>query len=84
MSNLKTIARCAPSTWMTGFKKAMKSAGYMVESTPDTVVVKNGDDVVARGLKMGRMGWMVRASEDVVRPHSSSTSDHTCDHIIVW
>lgn len=82
-NNFKTIARCAPSTWMTGFKKGMKKAGYSVESSGDTVVVRDCGEVVARGLKMGRMGWMVRANPDVVQPDPNATTSPTCETTIV-
>ena len=66
-NNFVTLARFAPTTWMTSFKKEMKANGYTVESAGDIVNVLNGDEVVARGLKMGKMGWMVRANPDAVK-----------------
>lgn len=81
--NFKTVARFAPGTWMTGFKKGMKKAGYTVESAGDIVVVRDCGEVVARGLKMGRMGWMVRANPDVVRPDPNATNSPNCATTLV-
>lgn len=74
-SNFKTLARFAPTEWMTGFKKSMKNAGYDVvsDSKAGTVLVYDTGIVVARGLKMGRMGWMVRANPDVVKADPDAT-----------
>ena len=67
-AHFTTLARFAPGTWMTTFKKAMKKAGYVVEASGDTCLVKTDDgEVVARGLKMGRMGWMVRSNPAAVK-----------------
>lgn len=82
-AHFKTVARFAPNTWMTGFKKSMKKAGYSVEADGDTVIVRDCGEVVARGLKMGRMGWMVRANPDVVQPAPDATNSPTCESTIV-
>jgi hypothetical protein len=81
-SHFKTLARFAPTTWMTAFKKSMKQAGYNVEATADTVVVRDNGEVVARGLKMGRMGWMVRANPDVVKPAPDAVDGPTLEAVI--
>lgn len=78
-NHFQTIARFAPTTWMTGFKKAMKKGGYNVVTDGDTVVVSIGDEVVARGLRMGRMGWMVRANPEAVQPAPDAVSSPTCE-----
>ena len=68
-SNFKTIARCAPATYATQFCKAMRSNGYEVirDNTAKTIVCKLDGVVVARGMQMGAMGWVIRANPEVVR-----------------
>lgn len=67
-NHFKTLARCAPASWMAQFRKAMKAGGYRVvnDSAAGTCVCYNEDTVVARGMKMGAMGWLVRADPAAV------------------
>ncbi|WAX21470.1 hypothetical protein [Stenotrophomonas phage RAS14] len=67
-TTFKTIARCAPAAYATQFCKAMRNAGYEVvrDNTAKTIVCKMDGVVVARGMQMGGMGWLIRANPEVV------------------
>lgn len=67
-SNFKTLARCAPNAWVNDFAKQMRKAGYTVDRDrkAETIVASHNGNVVARGMKMGAMGWLVRADPQAV------------------
>lgn len=84
-NSFKTLARFAPTSWMTGFRNSMKKAGYQVvnDSAAGTCVVYDKGEVVARGLKMGRMGWMVRANPDVVQASPGAENGPKTEGVMV-
>jgi hypothetical protein len=68
--SFKTIARCAPANYINDFCKIMRKNGYTVNrdraAATLTVTADNGV-VVATGLQMGAMGWILRADPAVVK-----------------
>ena len=68
-TTFKTLYIGAPASEVTKFAKIMRQNGYEVvrDNSAKTIVCKMDGVVVARGMQMGAMGWMIRANPEVVR-----------------